>query len=460
VSATGPLVVVTPPPTPNGRLHIGHVAGPYLRADLFTRLVRCVGQREVHHVSHLDTYQSYVPKKARQLGRDVDEFMAETGAGIRSDFHSFGVHHDLFIDNESPEYLSFLDAGTEYLVDRLTVTDAPARFCADCDTSLFESNLRGFCPDCLHDTFQNVCENCCLPQSYETMVSPVCGTCGSAEHVASDTRAGQSLLITREDIAGTTELMRPRLAGHRRLESLFRTLRPHSLGLSFATDYGVFPRGVTAALNPWIEIYFGHLYAVLKLSGIDTGRDFGAVVADFATLEDPPALVNFFGVDNSYYYAFLFPYLSDRIGLAGMIPQALQASYFLLLNDAKVSSSRNNVIWAADLLTGGDLAGLRTSLAVSCPEYAAQNYGTAQGRSPGAHTDADHTDPDRADDGPAVAALRRRLEWLTTPAGFSVDELLDVFDKGNRYAADTAVGADAEAIATLLTDLADSLLLG
>ncbi|MEU9081122.1 class I tRNA ligase family protein [Streptomyces sp. NPDC048357] len=454
----GPLIVVTPPPTPNGRLHIGHVAGPYLRADLYTRLVRHLGEREAHHVSHIDTYQSYVPKKARQLGRDVDAFMAEIRAGIKADFASFGIAHDLFIDNEAPEYLRFLDSAIEYLVDRLPVADAPARFCADCRTPLFEANLRGFCGRCLHDTFQNVCENCCVSQEYATMLDPVCGSCGGGEHTVSGDRAGQTLLIGAAEIARVTELMGPVLAGHRRLESLFRSLGPHALGLSFATDYGVFPKGVTAALNPWIEIYFGHLYSVLKLTGIDTGQDFEDIVAEFAALETPPTVVNFFGVDNSYYYAFLFPFLSDRLGLPGMLPAALQAGYFLLLNDAKVSSSRNNVIWAADLLAEGDIAALRTNLAACCPEYAAKNYATTHPRSPGSGADPGTTRSE------AVQALLDRLRPLTAPDRFSVDELLDVFDKGRLYSAhlrnSAADPAQADAIDAFLTRLAGQLLLG
>ncbi|MFE2324309.1 class I tRNA ligase family protein [Streptomyces sp. NPDC059385] len=457
----GPLVVVTPPPTPNGRLHIGHVAGPYLRADLYTRLVRHLGEREVHHVSHIDTYQSYVPKKARQLGRDVDEFMAEIRAGIKSDFTSFGIDHDLFIDNEAPEYLRFLDSAVEYLVDRVPVVDAPARFCADCRTPLFEANLRGNCGRCLHDAFQNVCENCCVPQEYTTMVGPVCGTCGSAEHTVSTERAGQSLAIGAEDIARIAALMSPKAAGHRRLESLFRNLAPHSLGLSFATDYGVFPKGIEAALNPWIEIYFGHLYSVLRITGIDTGQEFADIVAEFNALEAPPTVVDFFGVDNSYYYAFLFPYLSDRLGLPGMVPEALQAGYFMLLNDSKVSSSRNNAIWAADLLAEGDLAALRTHLAASCPEYAEKNYTTTHPRSPGVAAPA-------APVSGAVQVLLDRLVPLTAPDRFGVDELLNVFDKGRLYSAhlrESAASrpeavAEADAIDGFLTTLADRLLLG
>lgn len=463
---TAPLIVVTPPPTPNGRLHIGHVAGPYLRADLFIRLTRYLGQQSVAHLSHIDTYQSYVPRKARQLGRDTREFLVETREGIRSDFDAFGIVHDLVVDNESEDYLRFLDSAISTLTGRVRTAERPTRRCAECDSSLFESNVRGFCPHCLHDAYENVCENCCVPQTHAAMLSPSCGTCGAAGHVLDEDGRTRLLTLDAEDVAEVHRTVAHAIGGNQRIGSMYERLGAHSIGLSHSADYGVFPKGIPGALNPWVEIYFSHLYGVLTAAGIDTRQEFPALVAALAALPEPPALAYFFGVDNSYYYSFLFPFLSLRLGIPSMLPTSLQASYFLLLNNAKVSSSRNNATWAADLRTTGPLPGLRGSLAASCPEFGNQNYQEAAELAPADPADPAADQTAQADQAtppsPAVLALRARLQELAAPGRFSVEGLLNVFAKGRHYAAHSrSVGAtqEADGMDRMLAELARQLVL-
>ncbi|SNT56191.1 class I tRNA ligase family protein [Actinacidiphila glaucinigra] len=450
-----PLIVVTPPPTPNGRLHIGHVAGPYLRADLFVRLARYLGRESVAHLSHIDTYQSYVPRKARQLGRDTREFLVETREGIRSDFAAFGIVHDLVVDNESANYLRFLDSAISTLTQQIEVSEGTSRVCADCNSSLFESNVRGFCPHCLHDAYENVCENCCAPQLYDSMLSASCGTCGARGHVDESDGRTQRLSFDVGDIDEVYRTVARAVGGNRRIKSMFQNLGAHSLGLSYSTDYGVFPKGIPGALNPWVEIYFSHLYGVLTAAGIDTNQTFPALVEALTELPEPPALAYFFGVDNSYYYSFLFPYLSLRLGIPSMLPTSLQASYFLLLNNSKVSSSRNNATWAADLRETGPLPRLRTGLASSCPEYSNRNYDVATELAATVTTTASNQSQ-------AALALQSRLLELTTPSQFSVESILNVFAKGRNYAAHSRSAGneqEADAMDSMLSELAGHLVL-
>src|SRR5689334_25432389 len=60
-------LVIAPPPTPNGDLHVGHLSGPYLRADIYTRYLRMRGI-EAYYLTGVDEHQSYVAFKAEQLG--------------------------------------------------------------------------------------------------------------------------------------------------------------------------------------------------------------------------------------------------------------------------------------------------------------------------------------------------------------------------------------------------------
>ena len=117
-----------------------------------------------------------------------------------------------------------------------------------------------------------------------------------------------------------------------------------------------------------------------------------------------------------------------------MLPQGILANFFLQLNNAKISSSRNNVIWAKDLQNTGTLEELRSNLAFSCPEFAPpRNYQS---------TNLRITNMDRAArDGILASAssepfhiLQETVKALANPAAFSVESLLDTIEKWNRYA--------------------------
>ena len=155
-------VIITPPPTPNGGLHVGHVSGPYLRADLNRRLLDAVGS-PVAHASHIDNYQTYVTKKARQVGKETGEFRDEMTELIRSGFHGFGIQFDQVIDNTADDYRAFLASGLAELFDNERAIRQPEFVARDTRFGAVEAFVSGTCPNCLQRAFINVCENCGNP---------------------------------------------------------------------------------------------------------------------------------------------------------------------------------------------------------------------------------------------------------------------------------------------------------
>lgn len=427
-----PWVLITPPPTPNGGIHVGHMAGPFLRADLLKRLIRFVSSKEVVHVSHTDSYQSYVPKKARELGCDVLSFREEMSASIREDFDSFGIHFDLFIDNTSSEYIDFLESAVRYLVGRVESEKQQSLCCSDCHAPLFEANVQGYCKWCFHDCYQNVCENCCQPQTRATLLNPRCGVCGSYRSEASVSQVETWLPITAADIELVADRMRPLCFDNRRLMSLFSFLEPHEIALTYSTDYGIFPKALGGAMNAWVEIYFAHFYSILKLFKVNLSGGFEAALDRLRASSLQPKIVYMFGIDNSYYYTFLFTWLSLQLELHEMIPQEIKANFFLQLNNAKISSSRNNVIWAKDIRNTCSLEKLRYNLASSCPEFAPCNYQKMNLQV----ASMDKGDRDRTlatASSKQLLILRERVKSLADPAVFSVEMLMNTIEKWNMY---------------------------
>src|SRR5579875_3672757 len=84
--AGAPLTVITATaPTPNGPLHVGHLSGPYLAADVAARAARAAGH-QVLTVSGLDPHQNYVPAKARLEGRTATAVLDDYEATVRRAF--------------------------------------------------------------------------------------------------------------------------------------------------------------------------------------------------------------------------------------------------------------------------------------------------------------------------------------------------------------------------------------
>src|ERR1700678_2023862 len=97
-SAQAPLVVVTSTaPTPNGPLHVGHLAGPFIAGDVAARAARARGQRTLT-VSGVDPNQNYVRAKAAGAGREPDDLLDEYEALVRHAMRAARISYDLFND--------------------------------------------------------------------------------------------------------------------------------------------------------------------------------------------------------------------------------------------------------------------------------------------------------------------------------------------------------------------------
>jgi methionyl-tRNA synthetase len=450
VGAATTTFVFTPPPTPNGPLHVGHVGGPYLRADLWIRLARMVTGATYLHVSHVDTYQTYVAKKAVELQEDPVALARRNREAIRADFTAFALEQDHFGDNEDPEYLRFLRAGVRALEESTELVRTPTPACGDCGTAMVEAFARRPCAHCLHDAYLNVCENCSAPQHASDPNVLRCSRCGGGPGASVEARF---LRLGADDIAAASLAVGDRHGASRRAAGLLGRLAPHDLLWSFPAAYGIAVDDSGDVLNPWVEIFFHHLWCLLGASGVDRSLPFDEAVRHVNSRD--LRVVYFFGVDNTYYYTFLFTVMALRLNITAMLPEALKINHFMQLNGAKMSSSRGNALWAHELTGTAPVEELRTRLARSCPEYSVRDLapaGAAAMRAPRGLADP----PPRDGDAWPVLTLRRRLEELAPIEAFSVESLVDALDKGREHAA-LVGGADADEIHRYLDEVCRTL---
>src|SRR6266542_6833489 len=110
-------VVLSPPPTPNGPLHLGHLAGPYVAADVAVRALRLRGER-VLSVCGLDDHQNYVLARARQEGAGARPLRDHYAGLIRDVFDRLRVTHDVFVEPAAdPAYRAAVARFLAELVD-------------------------------------------------------------------------------------------------------------------------------------------------------------------------------------------------------------------------------------------------------------------------------------------------------------------------------------------------------
>ncbi len=433
-------IAITPPPTPNGRLHIGHVGGPFLRADIFVKLNRFLGKK-IAHISHLDSYQTYVYKKSQELSRDIQEFLKEAQNGIKKDFLDFKIDHTLLMDNESPKYLQFLSEAISRTAAVLPLQNSNSWQCSDCKISLVESFVRGFCKNCHHESYENVCENCCFPQRYELLINPYCTMCGSRSHEKINSSNNLVIRFDDEIVQGITRKIHPKVVDNARGRMFCQSLGSHEVAWNLPVDYGVQFSGIPGVLNPWIEIYFAHLYSVLQVCNIDLNLGYEKAVQRLRNIHQMPPLTFFFGLDNTYYYSFLFPYLSQLLNLEVMMPSALLSNHFMQIKNSKISSSRNNVIWAEDIQArSASIQELRRQLAQNCPEGASRNF---QNQEP-MKSESRNQEKKIKIDTARIPEIINRLKYLAHPTNFSVERVMDVLDRNKFLAQSLAETGDKE----------------
>lgn len=172
------LIVTAAPPTSNGDLHLGHISGPYLSADVFTRVRRQLGD-DVLCVSYSDDFQSYVQRKAFEEGgggSDLNErsaYLARTlGSRMAQSLASADIRYDIFMHSgDSPSLIPAL----QYFVDAadrrnlLTTSPQTVPYSGVHQVWGYEAFARGTCPNCGASTDTSQCEACAFPPSIPEM---------------------------------------------------------------------------------------------------------------------------------------------------------------------------------------------------------------------------------------------------------------------------------------------------
>ncbi|BCG76215.1 hypothetical protein MesoLj113a_73730 [Mesorhizobium sp. 113-1-2] len=332
----GPIFVFSTPPTPNGDLHLGHLSGPYLGADVYTRFLRMKGV-EAYHLTGSDDYQSYVATRADadqstpgKVARHYADEIRATLALLDCEVHSFlpTLGDSAYAEFQAACFRSLLSSTA------VDLRQSPALFDAVTGDYLYEPDVSGRCPDCGGSAGGNICEECGAP------------------NLCHDLDAVRSRHSAEAPVVGF--MRRPELALERcyvnidrhlrasgapvRIMDLFARLRQRgdfSVPIIHPSDWGLpaegFPGQVTWV---WPEMAFGFLYNIQTLA-TSLGRDWNAALPS-----NDWQIVHFFGFDNSFYHALLYPALYAEVFSHWTPRIRYHVNEFYLLDGQKFSTSR------------------------------------------------------------------------------------------------------------------------
>lgn len=370
-----PVFVFSSPTTPNGDLHLGHLSGPYLGADVFVRYQRMNGVR-VWHIAGSDDFQSYVEATARREGRSPAETAAHYSAEILATHQLMDISVDQYtVSNADPGYTRgvqefFTRVAKSPAVDRRSL---PALFDGATGRYLYEPDVSGGCPTCGSPTGGNMCEECGEPNVCADLLAPCAAGSDAAPRVEELTRYSLALHEVLPDIAVAHRLGR---VPARVVELADRLARRERLDLAIThpAQWGVQPAGAPddgQVIWVWIDMAYRFLYGIEAI-GRREGEDWSA--------EDPRAdwkIVHFLGFDNSFYHGILTPALY-RLAHPDWAPDIdYHLNEFYELDFDKFSTSRRHAVWGKDILNPRSVDAVRFHLARTRPEGRRTNYSAA-----------------------------------------------------------------------------------
>jgi methionyl-tRNA synthetase len=170
-------IITSALPYANGEIHLGHIASTYLPADIFTRFLRLKG-REAYHICASDDFGTPILIKAEKEGRKPEDYVAHWNRRDAEDFKTLGISFDLFYRTSSPENVRFV----QYVFRKLRENghiyeqDVVQFYCEYDDKFLPDRYVVGRCPFCgAENQYSDLCEKC--GRIPDEILEPKCAIC-------------------------------------------------------------------------------------------------------------------------------------------------------------------------------------------------------------------------------------------------------------------------------------------
>ena len=360
-------------PYANGPVHIGHLAGVYVPADIYARYLRLKGE-EVLMIGGSDEHGVPVTLRARKEGITPQDVVDRYHNIIKKSFEELGITFDIYSRTTSAIHHQFASDFFRKLYDDGKLEEITEEQYCDVETGEFltDRNIVGTCPRCgAEGAYGDQCEKCGATLSPDELINPTNKNNPGHGLVKRPTKnwylpLNQYQSWLREWILEGHKEWRPNVYGQCK-SWLDMDLQPRAMTRDL--DWGI-PVPVEGAegkvLYVWFDAPIGYISNTKELCDQQTER--------FGTWEkwwqDPETrMIHFIGKDNIVFHCLIFPVMMKAHGGYNM-PDNVPANEFLNLEGDKISTSRNWAVWLHEYLV--DLPGkqdvLRYVLTANAPE--------------------------------------------------------------------------------------------
>jgi methionyl-tRNA synthetase len=352
----------------NGPIHIGHLAGCYLPADIYVRYLRSTG-RDVAFISGTDEHGVPITIRAKKEGLTPQQVVDKYYAQIKDSFERFGISFDIYSRTSSPVHHETAQQFFTTLYDKGYFDEEVTEQYFDevANQFLADRYIVGTCPVCGNpNAYGDQCERCGTALSPNELIEPH-STLSGSKPVKRQTK-NWNLPLDR---------MQPDIEAYVNSHTEWKTnvfgqcqswlkegLRPRAMTRDL--DWGIkvpLPDADGKVLYVWFDAPIGYI-SMTKEWAAQQGRDWELYWKDAQT-----KLVHFIGKDNIVFHCIIFPAMLMAEGsliLADNVP----ANEFMNLEGDKISTSRNWAVWLHEYLD--DLPGkedvLRYVLTANAPE--------------------------------------------------------------------------------------------
>ena len=354
-------------PYANGPVHIGHLAGVYVPADIYVRYLRLRGE-DVLYVCGSDEHGVPITIKARQQGCTPQDIVDKYHGIIGDSFKALGINFDIYGRTSSKTHEKNASQFFRKLYDegKFVTQESEQYYDPEAKTFLADRYIVGTCPKCGNENaYGDQCEKCGSTLSPEELINPHSKLSG-AEPIKKKTTHWYLPLQDyepwlREWILEGHKEWRPNVYGQVK-SWLDGGLQPRAVTRDL--DWGV-PVPVEGAegkvLYVWFDAPIGYISNTIELLPNDWEKWWKS---------PDTKLVHFIGKDNIVFHCIVFPSMLKAYGDGFILPENVPANEFLNLEGDKISTSRGWAVWAHEYVQ--DFPGkedvLRYVLTANAPE--------------------------------------------------------------------------------------------
>lgn len=358
-------------PYANGPVHIGHLAGVYVPADIYVRYKRLQGEN-VLFVGGSDEHGVPVTIRARKEGCSVQDIVDRYHNLIKTSFERFGISFDVYSRTTSKIHHKFASDFFKYLNDHGKFIQQESEQFYDEATQEFltDRNIKGECPVChAADANGDQCEKCGSTLSPDELINPVNAINGNplvkrkTTHWYLPLNEYQPWL--EEWILKEHKEWRPNVYGQCK-SWLDADLRPRAVTRDLNWGIPVPVEGADGkVLYVWFDAPIGYISNTKELC--DAHPEYGNWETWWK--DDSTRLIHFIGKDNIVFHCIVFPTMLKAHG-GYILPDNVPSNEFLNLEGEKISTSRNWAIWLNEYLDEfpGKQDVLRYVLTANAPE--------------------------------------------------------------------------------------------